>query len=333
VRRLSRRQFVQGAGLMAVSATALALLPAACQPSPAPVQPGPKSYRLGFLGDSPEPIFREAMQELGYFEGRNLTIVSRDAHDAADAATGAAQLVALPVDLLLATAQLQVRGARLATSVVPIVSMGYGGDLLAAGLVDNPARPGGNVTGVTGMATQLDATRLRLLKETIPSASRIATLGQEEPHRRADQSLGDAARALGVELHVAEIDSPSDLDRAFRIMNRQDVDALLVLGGSLTFTDRERIVDLAAQYGLPAIYDRREWVETGGLMVYQPNHQELQRRAAYYVDRILKGARPADLPVEQPMTFEFVVNMKTARELGLTFPNEIMLQVTEVINQ
>jgi putative ABC transport system substrate-binding protein len=278
--------------------------------------------------------FRHGLQELGYVEGENFSFEVRlvDGPNS-QLAEPAAELVRLPVDLLL-IAGTAAEIAPQATRTIPIV-MVYPADPVAHGLVASLARPGGNVTGVTTFAGQLGPKRLELLRDTVPGRSRVVVL-QEGSYAAADRDFQDlevAAQALGLELQRMEVREPADLDAAFEAAARAGAQALLLGGGTFFVPQRSLIVALAAQHRLPAMYYAEPFVQAGGLMAYTTNTAAQYRRAAYYVDRILKGAKPADLPVEQPMTFEFVVNMKTARELGIIFPREILLQVTEVIEQ
>jgi putative ABC transport system substrate-binding protein len=195
------------------------------------------------------------------------------------------------------------------------------------------ARPGGNVTGLTNLSSGLGGKRLEFLRETIPGVARVAVLWSPDNPVKAAQwaETQSAARTLGIQVQSLEVGRPEDFESAFAAAAQDHAEALIVFGDNLTTSHAPRIVDLAAQYRLPAMYETRLVVDAGGLMAYGPNNSSLYKRAAYYVDRILKGARPADLPIEQPMTFDFVVNLKTSAALGITFSNEIMLQVTEAI--
>jgi len=245
----------------------------------------------------------------------------------------AAELVQLPVDILVAAGGPTAPAARDATSTIPIV-MVFERDPVAEELVASFARPGGNVTGLTIISRQLGPKRLELLHDALPGVSRVAFLWDRvistEPSTTLEAVEGPAQR-LGLQLQSLEVREPGDLDAAFEAASRERAEAV-ALASPIASGQRSRVVALASQYRLPAIYTTGEFVREGGLMSYATDRPTQYRRAAYYVDRILKGTKPADLPVEQPMTFEFVVNMKTARELGITFPNEIMLQVTEVID-
>jgi putative ABC transport system substrate-binding protein len=332
--RLSRRQFVAGAA-------SLALLNAgACLPVPLQPQRQPsRAARVGFLGPAVVlPGFRSAMAESGYVEGQNLTIEHRDvpfdletAREARGFAAGAEDLVGLRVDVIVAANTTAASAAQTATETIPIVTTGPGADLAASGLVDSLARPGRNLTGVS-VPSSLSGKRLQLLVESVPGTTRVAVLHRDnQPQRDLVRELEVPAHQLGVRLLPLAVGSADELEGAFGAAVRAQAEALYVITNAVALERRSRVLDLAILHRLPAMYDTAGFVPAGGLMHYLPNSTEVFRRVAYYVDRILKGAKPADLPVEQPMYFDFVVNMKTARELGITFPNEIMLQVTEVI--
>jgi putative tryptophan/tyrosine transport system substrate-binding protein len=216
-------------------------------------------------------------------------------------------------------------------STVPIVQMIGDGDLVAEGLAVSVARPGGNVTGMNHLSRQLDGKRLQLLKDAVPAISRVAVIWDASFGPFGHEELKAAARMVGVQLLPLEVHTPEAIESAFESATGGDADALLVMASPVSLARGERMVELAARARLPAIYAGRLFIDAGGLMIYQPNFSASGRRTGYYVDRILKGAKPADLPIEQPMTFDFVVNLKTAQALGLTFPNEIMLQVTAVL--
>lgn len=330
--RLSRRQFVAG--------TSSALLLAGCgrlpfqQPPPTVVKIPRLAWLNGGSATSNSPlleIFRQALDELGYVEGQNLVIEYRwgDGNDPR-LAEPALELVRIPVDVFIVPSGQVGRIAREATATVPIIVAG--GDPVVFGLAESYARPGGNVTGITGGGSQLPGKRLQLLKEAAPSISRVAIFWDAvSSSRYAPDTWGRDAQVVGVEVHPMVLHGPEDLDAAFETAAREGANALLITPGPLASAHRARIVQLAAQLHWPAMYYQRQFVNEGGLMSYEGSLVEIWRRAAFYVDKILKGAKPADLPVEQPREFEFVVNLKTARELGITFPEEIRLQVTEVI--
>jgi ABC-type uncharacterized transport system substrate-binding protein len=296
--------------------------------------------RIGMLADATSPhlreAFRQGLRELGYIEGRNLVIEYRDAEGKPEQLPAlAAELVALKVDVIVAGNTLQTLAAKQASRTIPIV-FSFALDPVTDGLVTSLARPGGNVTGLSFLAPELVGKRLELLKLAVPRVSRVAVLWQPGAQaKRTEQGLQTearvAARALGVPLQFVEARGPDDFDRAFSDMTRARADALTVLGSAMLFNQRRRLVDLAAKNRLPAAYGLREYVDAGGLMAYGPNGPDMFRRAAIYVDKILKGATPGDLPVEQPTKFELVISLKTAKALGLTIPPSVLGRADQVI--
>jgi ABC-type uncharacterized transport system substrate-binding protein len=299
-----------------------------------------KVYRIGIL--PPGPIsprmhvvdaFREALSDLGYFEGQNMALVIRSAEQNLEQLSDrAAELVRLKVDVILTASPPAIRAAQEATRTIPIVMAGHP-DPVKAGVVQSLARPGGNITGLSRLAPELSGKRLELLKEVIPKVSRIAFLfNTTDPGQKVQtRDMEVIAEALGVQLQRLEVRSPDDLDRAFDAAIRSRAGALLILDSPLFNTHRTRIVNLAAKNRLPVIYGFGESVEAGGLMAYGVNVVDLWRRAATYVDKILKGARPADLPVEQPTKFELVINLKAAKQIGLTIPPNVLARADRVI--
>jgi putative ABC transport system substrate-binding protein len=330
--RLSRRQFMLGAagtGLLA-----------GCGRLPWQAQPPVRIPRVGFLmpgspgsiDSDPEP-FRQGLAALDYAEGQNLVVEWRLADGDFDRLPAlAAELVDRPVDVIVAGGR-AIRAAQNATSSIPIVMGFSNADPVADGLIASLARPGANVTGLSSMSPQLSSKRVELLKATLPQASRVAVLwdagGAFTLSRLAETQ--SAAQVLGLRVQSLVVSGPQNLESAFEAATREHADALITLHNAVTGSQRARIVELAARTRLPAMYENSDWTDAGGLMAYGANVPAMFRRAAIYVDKILKGANPADLPVEQPMTFEFVVNMRTARALGITFPHEVALQITEVI--
>jgi putative ABC transport system substrate-binding protein len=320
---------------LAILALSLTLAPLANE-----AQQAANVARIGMLADATSPHLREAflqgLRDLGYVEGRNLVIEYRDAAGKPERLpTLAAELVALKVDVIVAGNTRQTLAAKQATRTIPIV-FSFALDPVTDGLVSSLARPGGNVTGLSFLAPELVGKRLELLTQAVPRVSRIAVLWQ--PHAQAERTEKDlrtaaevAARALGVRLQFVEARGPADFDRAFSDMTRARADALTVLGSAMLFDQRRRLVDLAAKSRLPTVYGLREYVDGGGLMAYGANGADLFRRAATYVDKILKGAKPGDLPVEQPTKFELVINLKTAKALGLTIPQTVLLQANQLI--
>lgn len=322
--------------VIAVVALTLGILTA---PLPSEAQqPGAKIARIGILqpGTPPEPLFeafREGLRDLGYREGRNLILEVRWAEGKADRLTKlAAELVGLKVDVIATMSTPAALAARRATSTIPIVFTGVG-DPVGSGVVPSLARPDGNATGVATLATELSAKRLELLREIVPRLSRVAMLfNDKNPSMvlRAREAEIAAAK-LGVTIQSLGVHNLTDFEAAFRAIEAERAAALLTLVDPFTRQHRKRIVDFAAQRRLPAIYESREFVDSGGLISYGPNLSALQRRAAIYVDKILKGTKPADLPIEQPTTFEFVINLNTAQALGLTVPPAILLRADQVI--
>jgi putative tryptophan/tyrosine transport system substrate-binding protein len=332
----SRRQVVQGAGAVGLG------LVAGCGrwpgQVPAPAAGGAKVHRIGVLGDwstSRWDAFREGLRELGWVEGQNLAVEYRwtEGHNERYRA-GAAELVQLQVELVVAGALSASAAAKQATSTVPIVAILATGEALEGGIVDNIARPGGNITGTAGISgTQLEGKQLQLLKEAVPEASRVAILAQSSGagFERRTEALQSAAPLLGVQLQVFPVQHPGGIEEAFAAMGAAGVHALKILPAPIFDLLWEPIADLAAQHRLPALTEYREFPQAGGLMAYGVDRLDIYRRAATYVDKILKGARPGDLPMERPMRFDFVINLKTAQALGLTIPPHVLLQATEVL--
>ena len=329
------RAYTLIAALILLPAYLVALLAADAQ------QAG-KVPRIGFLDvTSPSDwqpwrdAFRQRLRELGWVEGQNIVIDYRYAEDRVDRLPDlAAELVRLKVDLIIASAGTQVvTAAKNATETIPIVMIGVR-DPVGTGLIASLARPGGNVTGVSGYAgLEIVAKQLELLKEAVPKIRRVAILSNPSNayHQLAIREVNVAARSLGVQLQLLEARGPNEFDGAFAAMAKERVGALLVLSDAIFNSHRTRLADLAARSRLPAAYGVRESVEAGGLMSYGPSFRDFYRRAATYVDKILKGAKPADLPVEQPMKFELVINLKAAKALGLTIPQWLLQRADEVI--
>jgi putative tryptophan/tyrosine transport system substrate-binding protein len=294
---------------------------------------------LGAPSPTPNPYLRDALRqglrELGWVEGQNITIESRYAEGQPDRLPDlAAELVRLKVDVILAGNPLAARAAKDATRELPIVIVGSG-DAVGFGFVASLARPGGNITGLSEQYSDLGPKWLELLKEVVPQVSRVGALTmstlwpvQSEPW----QALQQAAKTMSVALSRVEVRDPNAFESAFAGMTQEHVQALLMLPHPLVLQHRTRLVALAAERHLPTLWGPfREFVDAGGLMAYGPSLRAQFRRAAYFVDKILKGAKPADLPVEQPTTFELVINLKTAEALGLTIPPSVLFQATEVV--
>jgi putative tryptophan/tyrosine transport system substrate-binding protein len=330
--RLSRRRFVMG--------TAGVGLLAGCGRWPGQAQPPAKVYRLGYLSPTTAAIdaprfarLEQGLRDLGWIAGENLTIERRSAEGQVERLPDlAAELVQLQPDVIVTFTDPAIKAVMNLTTTQPIVFMSHA-DPVGTQIVASFARPGGNITGVSQMAPQLAGKRLELLKEAVPAATRVGTIWnsgiQAMAHEYGETLV--AADALGVELQSLGVRTPADLDGAYQAATERRLEAIVVILDPLIAQSRDRLVELSTKSGLPTISGDAEYAAAGGLMSYGPNLTRQAERAAYYVDRILRGAKPADLPVEQPMTFDFVVNMKTAQALGITFPNEIMLQVTEVL--
>jgi len=310
-------------------------------PLAAEAQPADKIPRIGFLGSKvavPQnhAAFLQGLRDLGYVEGRNVVIEYRDpAGKAERVPTLAAELVALKVDMIVAAYTPYALAAKQATKTIPIVFVSL--DAVSTGLVASLARPGGNLTGVSALLPDSVGKCLELLTQAVPRVGRIAVLWQRGASPNAEKNMltaaEEAGRALRVQLKFVEARGPADLERAFAEMAKARVDALTVLPtNTVLIRERRRIVDLAAKHRLPAVYSLTEFVvDAGGLMAYGANVPDLYRRLAVYVDKILKGAKPADLPVEQPTKFEFVINLKTAKALGLTIPPSVLGRADEII--
>ncbi len=331
--------YPRAAGLIATLALGLLAAPLA-----ADAQPATKVHRIGILlPGSPAPpstpsaaleAFLQGLRDLGYVEGRNIAIEYRYAQGKLDPLQDlAAELVRLNVDVIVTSTTPAIQAAKKATSTIPIV-MAAVGDPVVTGLVAGLARPGGNITGLSLLAPELAGKRLELLKETLPRLSRVAVLWNSASPAMVHtfREARVAAEALGVRLQSLEVQGdPTDFERAFSAIAKERPDGLFVTLDPFTSLHRGRIAELAAQHRLPAIYELREFVDAGGLMAYGPSSRDLWRRAATYVDKILKGAKPGDLPVEQPTRFELVINLKTARALGLTIPQSVLLRADHLI--
>ncbi len=310
----------------------------------AEAQQAAKVARIGFLAQSlaaaphSDEAFRQGLRDLGYVEGSNLVIEYRDAEGKFERLPAlAAELVALKVDVIVAPNTVAALAAKQVTRALPIV-FAVAADPVASGLVTSLARPGGNVTGLSILASELVGKCLELLAEAVPGVSRVVVLWTPGVlGERTDTDMLKGAevtgRALGVRLQFVEARGPADVDRAFSDMSSARAGALTVLPSNVFVNERRRLVDLAAKNRLPAVYPWREFVDAGGLMAYGPNIADLYRRAATYVDKILKGRKPADLPVEQPTKFELVINRKAAKAIGLTIPPSVLARADQVIEK
>jgi len=307
---------------------------------PAHAQQPVKIPRIGVLagssssGESPRvEAFRQGLRDLGHVEGKNIAIEYRYANARFDKLPALAdELIRLKVDVLVVSTTPAVQAAKNATRTIPIVFFGVF-DPVAAGLVDSLARPGGNVTGFTNIATVLAGKRLELLKETVPKLSRVAVLYDPKSPGSVPQwnESQQQARELGLQLHSMEVSSAGKYEGAFKEAVKARSAALAVTADPLANANRKQIADLATKARLPAIYPWGEFVDNGGLMSYGPNFAAVGRDVARYVDKILKGAKPADLPVEQPKKFEFIVNLKAAKQIGLTIPPNVLVRADRVI--
>jgi putative ABC transport system substrate-binding protein len=336
---MDRRTFIAGitGGLLAA-------------PLAAEAQKSEKMARVGILGVGPAPSPQElamsvstnpfwlSMRQLGWVDGHNLVVERRFGESADQLRRGAADLLRLKVDVLFVRDAGLAKILQLETKTIPIVVGSAEGDLVAGGLVDSLARPGGNITGSQILNDDLIPKRLELLRALVPTLSKVAFFQEDVtlsavPQMRAryDQRAAIAARTLGIELHTFLVRRAEEFGAAFRGMRKNHDQGVLVATSAFMFVHRQAIVDLAAAHRIPAIYDLQNFVEPGGLMSYGVNSGEMERRAAVYVDKILKGAKPADLPVEQPTKFELVLNLKTAKALGLTIPPSLLQRADQVI--
>jgi putative ABC transport system substrate-binding protein len=310
-------------------------------PSAADAQQAAKIARIGYLASNlgnqgPLEAFRQGLRDLGYVEGRNLVIEYRDAQGKLEPLPAlAAELVALKVDVIVASSTAAALAAKQTTSVVPIVFATVP-DPVASGLVASLARPGGNVTGLSNLNADLVGKGLEYLTQAVPGARRVAVLSQpgafgERTEREMLKAAEVAAAALGIQLQFVEARGPADIDKAFSEITGARAEAVTVLVSGMLLGERSRLVDLAAKNRLPVVYTFRELADAGGLMSYGTSLADLFRRAASYVDKILKGTKPADLPVEQPIKLELVINLKAAQALGLTVPPTLVARADQVI--
>ena len=316
--------------------TLLALLALGSTPLAALAQQPGKTYRIGIIANAPAKLQEALHEELrarGYVEGQNLIVDRRYSEGKAERFQDfAIEMVRRNVDVIIVFTTPAALAAKIATKTIPIV-FPTAIDPVGNGIVASLARPGGNVTGGAILYAELSAKRLQLLKEVIPKLGRVAVLwnAANPANATAWAVTESAARALGVTLRSHELRSASDFEGAFAKIAQERPDAIHVLADSLTFQFRNQIADFAARQRLPSVFDQREMVEIGGLMSYGPNLAEMLRRGGYYVDKILKGAKPGDLPMEQPTKFELVINLKTAKALRITIPQSVLAQADEVI--
>ena len=325
---ISRRAFI---GVLAASALAA--------PLSSEAQQAGKVYRVGFLWDSPAvwphalEAFRQGLRDLGWVEGRNIVVEYRWAEGRFDRLPNLVEeLVRLKVDLIVAPTSIYTGAAKRATSTIPIVFVSHA-DPIGSGHVASLARPGGNITGLTIIMSETMAKSLELLKAAVPGLTRVAVLWDPATpsHGPGLKAVEVTGRALGLQLQTLAVRSTTEFDSAFSAMTRERAGAVLVLSTPLFMGGARQLAELAMKQKLPTMFGPREHAEAGGLLSYGPDRADLYRRAAVYVDKILKGTRPADLPVQQAMKFELVINLKTAKALGLTIPPSVLLQADEVI--
>jgi putative tryptophan/tyrosine transport system substrate-binding protein len=299
-----------------------------------------KVPRIGFLGATHSSAnsarieaFRQGLRDLGYVEGKNIVIEYRWAEGKSERLPDlAADLVRLKVDIIVTAGPAAIRPAKEATSTIPIV-MSFDNDPVGSGFVASLARPGGNITGLSALFPELSGKRVELLKEVVPQLSRMAAFGTSN-QPGTDQTLRETERAaavLGVQLQFLEIRDPKDVETAFQAARKWRADTVLVLSSAVIFSRRTQVAELAVKNRLPVIFPQNEFVQDGGLMSYAPNYADLFRRTATYVDKILKGAKPSELPVEQPTKFEFIINLKAAKQIGLTIPPNVLARADRVI--
>jgi ABC-type uncharacterized transport system substrate-binding protein len=330
--RCAVRRAAASSILIAVVLLAVAAIAEAQQPRKMP--------RIGFLSGislsfnaARIEAFKQGLRELGYVEGKNIVIEWRSAEGKLDRLPAfAAELVNLNVDVIITTGQVSTRPTNEATRTIPIV-MAQDPDPVGAGFIASLARPGGNITGLSSLSPEISGKRLELLKETVPKLSRVAVLGTSTTAGNA-QALREtelAAGAITVKLQYLDVRGPKDIETAFRAASKERAEAVLVLGGPVLASQRTRVVELVGNSRLPAIYGQPEFVEAGGLMSYSVSYTDLYRRAATYVDKILKGTKPADIPVEQPKKFDLIINLKVAKQIGLTIPPNVLARADKVI--
>ena len=336
---LNRRTFLAGTGMVVLAA-----------PLAAEAQTSANLPHVGILGLGPTPSSQElarsvstnpfwlSMRQLGWVDGQNMIVDRRFGESPDQLRRGAAELVSLKVDVLFVSSAGLAKILQVETKTIPIVIGRADEDLVAAGLVANLARPGGNITGSQLLNDALIPKRLELLKALVPNLSRVALLREDvttstlpQLSARQGEEVAIASRRLGIEVHTLIVRRAEDLPPAFLTMKKSRAQAVVVASPAFMFVHRKAVIDLAAAHHIPAIYELRVFVEPGGLMSYGVNAPEMQRRAAGYVDKILRGAKPADLPIEQPAKFELVINLKTAKTLGLTVPPLLLTQADEVI--
>jgi putative ABC transport system substrate-binding protein len=334
---MGRRQSEKNMNKRVISLALCAMLLALCVPAAAE-QPG-KLHRVGYLHNGAKPdvtddAFQRGLRDLGYLEGKNIVLEYRYAEGKPERFSElAAEMVRGKVDIIVAVNEAGARAAKSATKTIPIVMVSVGPDPVEVGLVESLARPGGNITGVTLMAVELAGKRLELFKEAVPRLARVDAL--YDPGNRGNveeaKDVQSTGRALGMTSKSWEVRGTEGFEKVFAALRKERPDGLYVPGGALMTVNRKLIADFTLKNRMPSVYTRKEPVEAGGLMSYGADRTDHYRRAAYFVDRILKGAKPADLPVEQPTKFELVFNLKTAKQNGLTIPQSVLFRADKVI--
>jgi putative ABC transport system substrate-binding protein len=302
---------------------------------PASAQQPTKIPRIGYLtdiGSAPADAFMQGLRDLGYIEGKNVIFEFRTTGGKSGRYPElAGELVGLNVDVIVAGGAGAIRAAKNASATTPIV-MAHVNDPIALGLVASLAHPGGNITGISNLSPELSGKRLELLKEVIPKVYRVAVLAYRGAAMQTSiRETEAAAQSLRLQLQLLEVKAPDEIESAFDAAKKQRADALVQIQAAFLEPHQQRIIDLAAKYRLPVMYNDRDNVEAGGLISYGPDRADMNRRVAAIVDKILKGRKPTDIPVEQPMKFEFVINLKTAKQIGLTIPPEVLARANRLI--
>jgi putative ABC transport system substrate-binding protein len=335
IHRSSRRQFLRGS-LVLVGLG----LSAGCQGISMPGRPSAKIPRLGLIGTSSptgqqtaEVLF-QGLRELGYVQDQTI-VIDRPIWDGSNEQVTqiVTEMLARPVDVVISTSAVVTQTVKRANDSVPIVMANFGGDPVALGFAASLAHPGGSITGLLNFNAQLSPKRLQILREIVPTLARLGVLWDPAGPSTQNQfrDLQHAAESLGIEVQSSEVNTPDDFEAVGDQMKMERVDGLIPLGSPLVTSKMARLAELTTLYRVPSIYEQRSYIAAGGLLAYGTNIEDLWRRAATYVDRILKGSKPGDLPIEGPTTFDFAVNLKTARALGLTIPPLVLQQATEVI--
>ena len=321
--------------------TVLAFLALGTAPLAALAQPADKQHRVGYLAAGGTPpdgalpaTLRRALRDLGYVEGKNIAYVGRWADAKLERLPAlAAELIALKPDVILTLGAPAAAAAKKATTTIPIVISGSGGDAVATGIIASLARPGGNITGMSDDAGTLSSKRMEILKEAVPKAKRIAILWNTDDQAMTlrYKAIENAARVLNVTVQPLGVREPDDFTTAFNAMTRERPDALFLVADALTTLNRKRVIEFTELHRIPAMYEFANYIHSGGLMSYGPSGDDTNLIVARFVDRIIKGARPADLPAEQPTRYYLTINLKTAAALGLTMPQSLMVRADEVI--